>query len=61
MDGDVVGGEAYLKLKVVGRTAKDTVRTVIERGEGSDMAVTANQDKIVGRESRKTEWREVDE
>ena len=39
VDGDFVGGEAYLKLKVVGRTAKDTVRTVIERG---DMTVTAN-------------------
>ena len=34
VDGDVVSGEAYLKLKVVGRTAKDRVRTIIERGEG---------------------------
>ena len=33
VDGDVVGGETCLKLKVVGRTAKDTVRTIIERGE----------------------------
>ena len=39
----------------MGRTAKDTIRTVIERGEGGDMTVTANQDKIggekVGRQS----------
>ena len=42
VDGDVVGGETYLKLKVVGRTAKDTVRTIIERGERGDMTVTAN-------------------
>ena len=48
VDGDVVGGETYLKLKVVGRTAKDTVRTIIERGERGDMTVTANQDKIGG-------------
>ena len=48
VDGDVVSGETYLKLKVVGRTAKDTVRTIIERGERGDMTVTANQDKIGG-------------
>ena len=42
-----------MKLKVVGRTAKDMVRTVIEKGEGGDRAVTVNKDKIVSEKVRR--------
>ena len=59
VDGDIVGGGSKLKLKVVGRTAKNMVRTVIERGEGGDMTVMANKDKIGGEKVRRQSGRRL--